>query len=197
MNAGIRFQCSFCGSCEAETIDKQNGLPFKLNLQFPSMLPRPSVPKLTSGLVLIYFPLLNLLTLSPSDPVDMKASASTEWSSLRSGRFVFSTLQRWLLVFVFMCVCVCAPSQQLVSRAGKRARVFYKWACTKEARLHLSGGQLQERGLRVITRETQEQRERGRKIKAGLHRGQMKYVHVCLSTRGMVLTAIYCLSIFS
>lgn len=116
-------------------------LPFKLNLQCPSVVPHTDVHTLPSGFVCIYFPLLNLLTLSPSDPVDMKTSASTEWSSLQTGTnarthtgtqthslatcpFVFSALQRWLPVLVFMRVCVYAPSQQLVGRAGKERECF-------------------------------------------------------------------------
>lgn len=158
MDLGVRSQHNFCASRDTKT-----WLSFRLILQRPSMFPLTSM----SEFVFLCFLLMNVLTLSLSDPMDMKTTASTEWSSPHTGRnntqtnspptrpFV-NALQRWLLVFVFMCVCVYAPSQQLVSRAGKGARVFYKWACTKRTCPRSSGGRLSERGLRAITREMQE-----------------------------------------
>lgn len=134
------------------------------------------------------------LLISLSDPLEMKTSASAEWSSSHKGT-------RTPVIPACSCLSVRSrDSVRLFSRvsrrgAGNRPRVFYKLACTSWDWQRLPEGQRQERESKSQRKKRRRKREKGgRDINMSAQRWNGRCAHMLIHTEQGWLLPISCFS---
>lgn len=108
IRVSVQLWCTFCPQCDAESWRERHLIECYCETQtFSSKCA-------WTFFSMICFSSLKFLPFSLPDPLEMKTSASAEWSSLRAGRNTHIT-PTWLClargrgdcVFIFLRVCLC------------------------------------------------------------------------------------------